>query len=114
MNDMGMMGTPSPEKERPAAGGHSIQATDRREIAVHGVREVISFDDTLVRLVTTAGLLNLEGEGLRVHVLNTRDGIVAVTGKLCGLLYEEEPPAGADARASLDRPRGLFGRRRWG
>ncbi len=68
---------------------HSLVAADRREITVRGVREVLSFDDANVRLVTTAGILNLEGRELRIHVLNTRDGIVAVTGTLDGVLYED-------------------------
>lgn len=90
--------------------GHSLVAVDRREITVKGVSEVISFDETNVRLVTVCGILNLEGEGLRIHVLNTKDGTVAVTGKLDGVLYEEEQTA---ATKSDDRPksrvRRLFG-----
>jgi sporulation protein YabP len=90
--------------------GHSLVAVDRREITVKGVSEVISFDETNVRLVTVCGILNLEGEGLRIHVLNTKDGMVAVTGKLDGVLYEEEQTA---ATKSDDRPksraRRLFG-----
>ena len=68
---------------------HSITSQDRRTITVRGVREVISFDDGGVDLLTVCGRLTLEGEGLRVTVLNTKDGIVEVTGKLCGLLYED-------------------------
>ena len=68
---------------------HSITSQDRRAITVRGVREVISFDDGGVDLLTVCGRLTLEGEGLRVTVLNTKDCIVEVTGKLCGLLYED-------------------------
>ncbi len=69
--------------------GHRLQAVDRKEITVTGVREVLSFDSELVRLVTVCGILHLEGRELRVHVLNTKDGVVSVTGTLCGVLYEE-------------------------
>ena len=70
--------------------GHTLSATDRREITVKGVSEVLSFDESIVRLVTVCGILNLEGEGLRVHVLDLKSGVVAVTGRLCGVLYEED------------------------
>jgi sporulation protein YabP len=85
-------------------------ATDRREITVKGVSEVLSFDETLVRLITVCGILNLEGEGLRVHVLNLKDGIVAVTGRLDGVLYESDN-ASVDDVSSKAKPRSrrLFG-----
>ena len=71
------------------SGSHSLTAVNRKEMTVTGVREVISFDSELVRLVTVLGVLNLEGKELRIHVLNTRDGVVTVTGILCGVLYED-------------------------
>ena len=56
---------------------HTLTARDREQISVSGVSEVVSFDETNVRLITSRGILNLEGEGLRIHVLNTADGAVA-------------------------------------
>jgi sporulation protein YabP len=90
--------------------GHGLIATDRREITVKGVSEVLSFDESLVRLVTVCGVLNLEGEGFRVHVLNLKDGIVAVTGRLCGVLYEDAD--GASATEPSTRETGFRGRKR--
>lgn len=85
-------------------------AIDRREITVRGVSEVLNFDETLVRLVTVCGILNLEGEGLRVHVLNLKDGMVAVTGQLNGVLYENESASVPDASPKAKpRSRRLFG-----
>ncbi len=80
-----------PMTASPSATGHSLEAHERREIFVRGVREVLSFDEHNVRLVTTAGVLNLEGRELRIHTLNTRDGVIAVTGMLDGVLYENDP-----------------------
>ena len=91
--------------------GHSLVAGDRREITVRGVADVLSFDDANVRLVTTCGVLNLEGEGMRIHVLNLKDGVVAVTGQLNGVLYEDAegdaPPT--PSRAVKPRSRRFFG-----
>ena len=64
---------PTVQKER----GHTLAVRDRGQITVSGVSEVLSFDEANVRLVTTCGILNLEGDGLRIHVLNTADGTVA-------------------------------------
>ncbi len=91
----------------PQPTGHSLEAKERRDMLVRGVREVLSFDEHNVRLVTTAGIMNLEGRELRIHTLNTRDGIVTVTGILDGVLYENE---------SADGPTGVptAGKRRFG
>ena len=84
MNDPIQSPTPTRDKS------HTLTARDREQISVSGVSDVFSFDETNVRLITSRGILNLEGEGLRIHVLNTADGAVAVTGKLNGVLYEDE------------------------
>lgn len=108
MNDMGMTHESSRTGEQHQ--GHSLMASDRRDMVVKGVTEVISFDETLVRLVTVCGVLNLEGEGLRVHVLNLKDGVVAVTGQLNGVLYEDvKSPADDVATHKKARSRRLFG-----
>ncbi len=91
----------------PPSTGHSLEANERREMLVRGVREVLSFDEHNVRLITTAGVLNLEGRELRIHTLNTRDGIVAVTGTLDGVLYENDP---SEAAPSVP----VSGKRRFG
>ncbi len=93
-----------------ALPGHSLQANDRREMLVRGVCEVLSFDEQNVRLVTTAGILNLEGRELRIHTLNTKDGVVAVTGILDGVLYETESNESADRTPVSGKRR--FGRSR--
>ena len=111
MNDMDVTQASSAATAR--SRGHSLVATDRSQITVKGVSEVVSFDENVVRLVTVCGVLNLEGEGLRIHVLNTGDGIVAVTGQLNGVLYEDaDAPSGDPSdRSARGRTRGrrLFG-----
>ncbi len=76
---------------------HSLSAVNRDTITVRGVKDVISFDEENVLLVTVCGQMALEGSGLHVHVLNTKDGVVEVTGKLNGLLYYDEP-SGAEPK----------------
>ena len=94
--------TTSPQKER----GHVLMVRDRGQVTVSGVSQVVSFDEANVRLVTGCGILNLEGSGLRIHVLNTTDGTVAVTGRLTGVLYEDSDVS--DERTSKPRTRRFF------
>ena len=102
MNDM----TQTPNRQPPKE--HTLTAIDRERITVSGVSEVVSFDEANVRLITVRGILNLEGAGLRIHVLNTKDGTVAVTGKLNGVLYEEADAPTQD-RPTKSRSRRFFG-----
>ena len=105
---------PEAHRESVASGsqptGHCLQANERRDMLVRCVQEVLSFDEHNVRLVTTAGVLNLEGRELRIHTLNTRDGIVAVTGILDGVLYENESVGGQATAPQSGKRR--FGRAR--
>lgn len=106
MNDLEQS---SLDARTPRGKGHSLIANDRSEITVRGVSEVISFDESNVRLVTTCGVLNLEGEGLRIHVLDLKEGVVAVTGQLNGVLYEEPDSTPASTTPKKPRTRRLFG-----
>lgn len=111
MNDMSA--TQANSSTAMQSRGHSLVANDRRQITVKGVSEVVSFDESNVRLVTVCGILNLEGEELRIHVLNTGEGIVAVTGRLNGVLYEDPDAPSEDTSDRFARKR-LRGRRFFG
>ena len=68
---------------------HSLLAVNREAITVRGVLDVVSFDETMVLLVTGCGNLALEGSGLHVTTLDTQNGVVEVTGRLGGVLYDD-------------------------
>ena len=88
---------------------HSFSATNRQTMLIRGVKDVLSFDENGVFLITTCGQLTLEGIGLHVSVLNTRDGIVEVTGKLCSLFYDDSESYTNDTDKHKGK-RGFFGR----
>ena len=68
---------------------HSLLAVNREAVTVKGVSDVISFDESMVVLVTGCGNLALEGRDLHVTTLDTQNGVVEVTGRLCGVLYDD-------------------------
>ncbi len=89
---------------------HSFLSHDRASMSVSGVSDVISFDENEVLLVTTVGKLSLEGTGLHVNVLNTRDGLVEVTGKLYGIYYDDNEDPSRGGSDKHKGKRGFFGR----
>ena len=68
---------------------HTLCLTDRQSLSLHGITDVLGFDESTVFLVTSCGRLTLDGSSLHITVLNLTDGVVEVTGKLYGLYYED-------------------------
>lgn len=78
---------------------HKLTLSERKNLTMTGVTEVVSFDDSTVILRTSLGTLVVQGAELQLKNLSLDGGQVAVDGKISALLYEENRPSG-----------GLFGR----
>ena len=78
------MSSPEIKKE------HEIKLVKRKEMAIFGVCEVISFDDESVRLRSVEGEIYVEGEDIKIGVLDTDKGVVTLTGKINGFYYVSE------------------------
>lgn len=89
-------------EKRTVSSAHSCYILSRAHADINGVREVLSFDENGVVLVTDCGELTLEGSGIRVGTLDTERGIVSVDGKICSLYYADD---------ASKRKRNIFGRR---
>lgn len=74
---------------------HKLTLTRRAKLSMTGVKEVVSFDENTVVLVTCMGTLVIQGEGLQLRLLSVEGGQVAVEGKVASLHYEPERPAGS-------------------
>ena len=69
---------------------HEIQILRRKEMSISGVCEVISFDEESIRLMSIEGEIYVEGEEIKIGVLDTDRGIVTFTGKINGFYYVSE------------------------
>lgn len=74
---------------------HKLTLNSRKELAMTGVTEVISFDETCVVLKTSMGLLSVHGQQLQLKNLSLEGGQVAVEGRISAFLYEEPRKGGA-------------------
>lgn len=88
--------------ERAERRPHQLSLKKREELAVDGVNNVESFDDSEIVLETTLGVLIIRGEGLKVKELNIETGSMAVTGHIDGLEYAGET-LGEKGRGFLGR-----------
>ena len=67
-----------------------INVKDRKSIAIDGVINVEKFDDTGVMLLSEAGRIEIEGEGLKIVSLEKDGGVINVCGRIDGVFYERE------------------------
>ncbi len=82
----------------------SLFLKDRSLLEVHGVKDVLRFDEDSVVLSTVSGTLTVEGSALRVKALDPERGTVTVEGRVDALIYED--PTTPDKSDS----RGFFGK----
>ncbi len=64
--------------------------TDRSELRVTGVEEVVSFDENGAELKCENGRLFVDGENIRISNLNTDSGEVNITGKINAMSYADD------------------------
>ncbi len=72
-----------------SAKKHTLTATARAHAVIGGVREVESFDEESVILLTDCGELTVTGEGLHIGTLDIARGTVEVTGQIDSVFYGE-------------------------
>lgn len=68
---------------------HKLQLSERKQLTMTGVTEVVSFEETAVVLHTVLGRLLVQGQGLKLKTLSLDGGQVAVDGEISALIYEE-------------------------
>ena len=66
---------------------HAFEVKERTHVEIHGMTEVISFDETAVVLATTGGNMSIEGSGLRINILDVKEGNVSVDGHIDCIYY---------------------------
>jgi len=68
---------------------HTIHIESRELISITGVKDVDSFNDQEVQLLTEVGELRIEGNELHITKLSLDDGQVIIEGEIIALEYAE-------------------------
>ena len=69
------------------APNHQITLIARKQMTVSGVKDVLAFDPSSVELMTDLGELVIDGEGMKMGTLDTKDGIVELEGNVIAITY---------------------------
>ena len=73
---------------------HKLTLNERKSLTMTGVTEVVSFEESMVVLRTSLGLLTVQGQELKLKTLSLEGGQVAVDGQISALVYEEPREGG--------------------
>jgi len=73
---------------------HKVTLEGRSRLNMTGIREVESFDESMVVLHTTRGTLVIRGDGLHLQLLSLDGGQVHVDGTVNSLTYEDGVQSG--------------------
>ena len=74
---------------------HTVHIDSRQLLSVTGVKDVVSFNEQEVLLLTEGGELAVSGEELHITKLNLDDGVVALEGEIVSLDYDEPQAKGS-------------------
>lgn len=80
------------EERRSATASGVVQniiLESRKKASICGVRDVDSFDENTIVLVTQLGTLVIKGEGLHIQKLSTDSGEVLIEGSVDSCVYQE-------------------------
>ena len=80
---------------------HQTTLEQRKHMDVSGVKEVVSFDDSLVVLKTLCGEMSVEGKDMKIGVLDIERGVVVLEGTIDAIYY---------SRDEDDKKHGIFGK----
>lgn len=80
------------ERNLPAVP-HCISAEDRKKLLLTGVKDVDSFDEQTVSVITDYGELTVRGENLKIGNLSTDTGNMSIDGRIDALIYSDDQPA---------------------
>ena len=78
------------EERRPMA--HSLLMEERNRLTVSGVRDVDSFDEETLILMTDLGEITVKGEGIKVTRFSAETGDFAATGTFHSVTYADRLP----------------------
>ncbi|NCB29564.1 MAG: sporulation protein YabP [Clostridia bacterium] len=94
---------PSEDKARRAGAElpNNLILESRARLSVTGVVDVENFDETVVSMETSEGMLTVRGSGLHVEKLNLENGELALAGEIASLEYEERTNARGGLLAKL-------------
>ena len=71
---------------------HNVIMENRSKVMITGVRDVDTFDEQTIVLVTDSGELTIRGARLHISRFNVETGEIALDGEIIALVYTNDKP----------------------
>lgn len=68
---------------------HKMTLSDRKQLTMTGVSEVLGFEPTAIVIQTELGTLTVYGQELKLKTLSPEGGQLTLHGQISALIYEE-------------------------
>lgn len=78
---------------------HSIFVQDRSRAEITGIREVESFNENGIDLISFDGGISVEGESLRIEEFSVETGKILVLGRITGVFYYDKQEKNSTKRS---------------
>ena len=75
--------------DKKSVAPHNLIMENREKLTLTGVVDIHSFDDELVLVETSMGILTIKGNDLKMNKLNLENNELVVEGKISALIYSE-------------------------
>ncbi len=69
---------------------HNIIIEERKKVNLSGVKEVVSFEDETIVLLTTKGRMIIKGENLHIIQFDTKTNDLIAEGKVNAVAYQSQ------------------------
>ncbi len=69
---------------------HSIYMLNRKNLSISGVKDVISFDENGVSIITVMGNIAIKGKNIKIGNFNTDTGNMQMDGKFSAIFYLDD------------------------
>ncbi|MGI6161212.1 MAG: sporulation protein YabP [Christensenellales bacterium] len=77
------------DETRPVARAHSVIIDNRSKVVITGVKDVDSFNENEIILLSEAGYITLVGFDLHLSKLTLEEGKLVVEGEIMSLEYRD-------------------------
>ncbi len=91
------------EELNSGARTHRVTMTNRKNCAINGVKDVLSFDIHEILLETEQGMLMIKGDDLHVSRLTLERGEVDVDGRVDSFTYSDAAGGGQRKESLLSK-----------
>jgi sporulation protein YabP len=69
---------------------HILHIENRQKLGITGVNHVVTFNENMVVLRTTMGVLNIKGKNIKINKLNVDNGDMSIEGELTSFIYSSK------------------------